>query len=146
MKPGDQHGGLRLHRIHYCGSLIQGFAHGIPNGSNHVRILIDSGTMGQSLDPYPAVTQKTETHPQTGKALSKFVGHLGRGNPKFFMLQSGGNQIDKIDQLLLSRRTMQLNHGFEPLRPGLDLLHRCLLHRLRAMGHLNGDNPEQLAA
>ena len=66
-------------------------------------MLIDSGTMGQSFDPYPVVTQKTETHPLTGKALRKFVGHLGRGNPELFMFQTGGNQIDKIDQLLLSR-------------------------------------------
>ena len=41
---------------------------------------------------------------------------------------------------------MQQNHGFEPLRPDLNLLHRCLLHRLRAIGHLDGDNPEQPAA
>ena len=66
-------------------------------------MLIDSGTMGQRLDPYAVVTQKTETHPLTGKALCKFVGHLGRGNPELLMFKAGGNQIDKIDQLLLGR-------------------------------------------
>ena len=65
-------------------------------------MLIDSGTMGHGLDPHPVVTQKTETHPLTGKPLGKFVGHLGCGNPELFMFQSGGNQINKIDQLLLS--------------------------------------------